>query len=66
VADRIGQRVAARMRSFGYRLVAPPESFYVHSATGPLRAGETDRACRWGEALGSAVERSGPIGERAL
>jgi hypothetical protein len=53
------------MRSSGYRLAAPPESFYVHSATGPLRPGETDRARRWGEALGATVAHFGRIGERA-
>jgi hypothetical protein len=36
----------------GYATAAKPESFYVGDVTGPLLAGELDRAQAWGERLG--------------
>jgi hypothetical protein len=45
---------AKRLRHLGFRLVAPPESFYVTDTLGPLLDGELDRARRWGAELGSA------------
>lgn len=49
------RQAAARLRRRGYRLIAPPASFYIDSASGPLRPGESDRARRWGEMLGASV-----------
>ncbi len=47
---------ARRLRRRGYRLVVPPESFFVVAASsGPLADGEVERARRWGKALGAAV-----------
>jgi hypothetical protein len=46
---------ATRLRRRGYTLVVPPESFYVDTGTGPLLAGEADRARRWGDLLGAIV-----------
>lgn len=46
---------AARLRSIGYRLVAPPRSFFVTGTTGPLIGGELDRAYQWGEQLATMV-----------
>jgi len=38
----------------GFKAAAKPESFYVQDVTGPLLAGELDRAQAWGERLGMA------------
>lgn len=43
------------LRRLGFTLVAPAEHFYVTSATGPLGAGEADRARRWGGTLAAAL-----------
>jgi hypothetical protein len=50
-----GHTAARRLRRLNCRLVAPPESFRVTDTTGPLAAGETERAQRWGEAVAKAV-----------
>jgi hypothetical protein len=42
---------AKRLKRRGLRVVAPPADFYVLGKTGPLDAGEVERARRWGEAL---------------
>ncbi len=48
-----------RLRRLGFRVMAPSESFFVAGTSGPLLAGESDRARDWGERLGSkAHERS--------
>lgn len=44
-------RIARRLKGSGYRLVLPPESFFVQHTEGPLREGEEDRARRWGAEL---------------
>lgn len=44
-------RIARWLGRSGYRLVVPPESFFVLHTEGPLREGEEDRARRWGEEL---------------
>jgi hypothetical protein len=45
-------RTAERMLSgLDFDLIASAEHFFVASATGPLVAGEVDRARRWGAAL---------------
>ena len=44
-------KVAHRL---GFKAAAKPESFYVQDVTGPLLAGELDRAQAWGERLGMA------------
>jgi hypothetical protein len=41
----------------GFRVIAP-ESFFVAGTTGPLLEDERQRARRWGEALGSELQRS--------
>jgi hypothetical protein len=51
-----------RLRRLGFRSVARSTSFYVQGTTGPLIAGEAERARRWGEEL--AVEL-GAAGRRA-
>ena len=49
-------RGAARLlRRKGFRLAAPPESFYVTATKGPLADGELVRARAWGEHLGTRV-----------
>ena len=47
-----------RLRRLGFATAAKAESFYVGGMTGPLLDGETERARRWGAALGSAVVAS--------
>ncbi|HEY8870933.1 MAG TPA: hypothetical protein VIM30_16310 [Candidatus Limnocylindrales bacterium] len=39
--------IVARLEAAGCRVVAPPESFLVGGFTGPLVAGEEERAERW-------------------
>jgi hypothetical protein len=43
--------IAKRLRKLGATLVAKPESFRVVATSGPLAAGELDRARRWGGQL---------------
>lgn len=46
-----------RLRKLGFRIAAPSESFYVTGTTGPLIAGETERARAWGEKLAEGYFR---------
>lgn len=48
-------KAAKALRHAGYRLIAPPESFWVTDTAGPLRPGELDRARQWGEQLAANV-----------
>lgn len=41
-----------RLRRRGFRVAAASESFYVVGTAGPLVEGESQRAVRWGKALG--------------
>jgi hypothetical protein len=50
-------RIARRLRRSGYRLVAPPESFFVLHTEGPLREGEEDRARMWAAELARRASR---------
>ena len=52
------RRAAKRLRKRGYAVVVPPESYFVDTGVGPLRTGETERARRWGDRLGSTVTTS--------
>jgi Flavodoxin len=47
--------MARKLAHRGYRIVAEPESFFVLDTEGPLKAGELDRARRWGASLGVAA-----------
>jgi hypothetical protein len=44
---------AKRLRRLGFHQLVAPESFFVVGTTGPLLAGEYERAHRWGESVGS-------------
>jgi flavodoxin len=55
-AARKAARVVGRL---GYDVALDPESFYVASTTGPLLAGEIERALAWGERL--AIEASAGV-----
>jgi hypothetical protein len=44
-----------RLRRLGFRVAARSRSFYVDGTTGPLLAGEADRARHWGEELALAL-----------
>ncbi len=48
-------KAAKALRKAGYRLIAPPESFWVRDTSGPLREGELERARRWGEQLAATL-----------
>lgn len=55
--------IARRLRRRGYRMVAEPASFFIDDVSGPLLAGEVDRARVWGASLpvrshGAAPARS--------
>jgi hypothetical protein len=43
--------IARRLEHRGYRLVAPPASFFVEETSGPLCFGERERARDWGRQL---------------
>lgn len=46
--------IGRRLLRAGYTVLADPVGFVVETVTGPLRAGEADRARAWGEELGSS------------
>jgi hypothetical protein len=52
------------LRSHGFRMIVPPESFLVSGPTGPvhdaLLDGEVERARRWGEQLATTLAAMGP------
>ncbi|MGH3368950.1 MAG: hypothetical protein ACRDPR_03025 [Nocardioidaceae bacterium] len=49
-------KAAARaLRRHGYRVSPAPESFFVADVSGPLLAGELERATEWGEALACSL-----------
>ncbi|MFA9446842.1 flavodoxin domain-containing protein [Egicoccus sp. AB-alg6-2] len=48
-------KAARRLRSLGLRLQLPPETFLVEDLSGPLLAGEVDRASAWGRELAAKV-----------
>ena len=52
------------LRSHGFRMIVPPESFLVSGPTGPvhdaLLDGEVERARRWGEQLATTLAATGP------
>ncbi|MEE8498657.1 MAG: flavodoxin [Acidimicrobiia bacterium] len=40
-----------KLRKHGFEMIASTESFFVEGETGPLHAGEEERAHQWGETL---------------
>lgn len=50
-------RIHRSLERSGYRLVAPPESFFVLHTEGPLRDAEEDRARAWGAELARRASR---------
>jgi hypothetical protein len=44
-------KIGRRLRRKGYRLISAPQAFIVEGMTGPLRAGEVQRARHWGADL---------------
>jgi hypothetical protein len=55
VPGSAGKGAARRLRSLGFALVAPPETFWVRGTDGPLYEGERDRARDWGAALAARM-----------
>src|SRR5512133_53489 len=51
MAGGAARGIARRLRKHGYDLLRDPEGFVVEDAHGPLRAGEVERAKRWGAEL---------------
>jgi hypothetical protein len=51
---------ARQLRRAGATLVEPPMSFYVSGTTGPIIAGEVERARHWGEALATKITATVP------
>jgi hypothetical protein len=49
------RRIAHQLRRHEYRVIARPKGFVVEDLTGPLRAGERERAVSWGKQLGLAA-----------
>ncbi|MFC4128439.1 flavodoxin family protein [Nocardia rhizosphaerae] len=47
--------IAKRLRRLGYRLAGAPADFHVDGMTGPVTAGELDRASAWGAELAAAA-----------
>ena len=47
-------RIGRELEGLGYRMVNPPESFFVLHMGGPLKEGEQERAKRWGSELAQA------------
>ena len=58
MAGGAARGIAHRLHKHGYQLVSDPEGFVLDDAYGPLRAGEIERAKRWGAELVSASVRS--------
>ena len=52
--------IAGRLRSAGFRVLVPPESFLVTGTRGPLVRGEVERAGRWGEGLAERANGTHP------
>jgi hypothetical protein len=53
-----------KLRKLGFALPVEPESFIVEGGMGPVLAGESERAHRWGDALGLRVaDEIGPGSE---
>ena len=57
VPGSAAKAAARRLRRLGFRVVVPPETFWVGARPGPLAEGELDRARRWGERLGPRSSR---------
>jgi hypothetical protein len=55
MVDRTAGMIAKRLRKHGLRPLTDAESFYVEDMTGPLVAGEVERARSWGRELGRLV-----------
>ena len=47
-------RIGRELERLGYRMMRPPESFFVLRTGGPLKEGEQERAKRWGSELAEA------------
>lgn len=47
--------IVRRLRHHGYRVVVPPESFFVEGTEGPLADGELERARAWAAELVGAL-----------
>jgi hypothetical protein len=58
VPGSAAKRAATTLRRLGVRPAAAPETFWVDGVAGPLVAGETERARRWGAQLAASVAGS--------
>ena len=55
VPGSAARAASRRLRRLGFRRADGPKSFYVTGMIGPLVDGETERARRWGEFLGTSL-----------
>jgi Flavodoxin len=58
VPGSAARAIARRLHRRGFHLVAHPETFFVTGTQGPLRAGEVERARRWGASLAGLPSQS--------
>lgn len=52
------------LRHRGFRVLAPPNSFWVEATPGPLKKGERTRAYAWGTFLAGELQRSSTTASR--
>ena len=57
ITGSAARKADRRLRRLGCRMLVPPGSFRVTGTTGPLLAGEADRARRWATVLAATLER---------
>jgi hypothetical protein len=55
MAGSAARQIARSLRRHGYELTDRPQGFVVADFTGPLAAGELDRARAWGKALAAQL-----------
>ena len=58
ITGSAANEIGKRLRELGCHLLAPPESFFVGGAEGPLEPGEEDRARAWAARSLGRVRRS--------
>ena len=61
VTGAASKGIAKLLHRCGYSVVVAPESFLVAGTTGPLVAGELERARGWGQSLRARLEASSSV-----
>jgi hypothetical protein len=60
ITGSAARKAHRRLHRLGCRMLVPPAGFRVAGTTGPLLAGEEDRARRWAAALATALRTLDP------